>query len=1077
MKYFIQNIKVFPKTYIAPVLMGGWLAFGQVAIAQQKKIVKKAQTTVPSNPKKGFSLEVEGVVVSASTQKPVSGVRIFYRDLSAVITKEDGTFKIKVPNDQVVLGVEGYGYKSYDVAIRGQKTLRITVSDFDGIENTYKLPTTSVSDYYRTDAAGSLSLPDNWSAITETPDTYVQGRVAGLQAIRHSGTANSGAFLNLRGYNSIQGTNRPLIVMDGVIYDAAIYGESTINNFFDNPFSYIDPRDITNITVLKDASAAALYGTKAANGVILITTSRAKELGTKIDFAMYGGVNTTPTSLPVMNAGNFRTYLNDLMVSQGLSNSQIQAQEYMNDSPSSPNYYANHNETDWQKKINAARPFANMYLRITGGDNIAKYALSMNYMSNKNSLEGSTLEKYSTRFNADLNLTRRLTAAANLSFGYNESTSRDLGLALKTNPIYLALVKSPFLTDKERNAEGVFSPRFTDSDVFNVGNPVVAAQNVIGANRSYRFQGMLDFKYKLSAAFDLGTNIAVTFDKTTENHFVPSYGLVPDTLKSVLAERGASALAKTVFNLYNETYLSFNKTFANKHDLSGRTGVRFISSSAEQDLIYSYNAAIDEITFVQNTSPLYNQIKGGVGSYNWLNTYLNVNYGYSGKYFVSLNAALDGSSRFGKQIESSEAVKIGSSTFAFMPSATLAWVLSSEKFMRNSGVDFLKLRASAGRVGNDDIGNYAYQKYFTGQNLLGIQGLVVGSVANPALKWETVTKLNAGFDLVTLKQRLSLSVDVFSHKTTDMLVYTKAPVTSGLTSYLLTNEGAMSTSGIEATLNLKLINKQKVKWDLGLTIAKSETKVDQLPDNFVAPNAAFTGGSYLTTVGQAPNVFYGTVAKGVYATDAEATQEGLTTLQANGSYMPFKGGDVRFVDVNGDKIIDEKDNQVIGNPNPDFYGGVNNRITYKNWSLDALVSFVYGNDVYNYTRRKLESGASYENQTNALINRWRTQGQMTDIPRANFGDPLQNGRFSTRWIEDGSYARLRTLTLSYNFNLNKEYLKSVTIYGTANNLLTLTNYLGYDPEFSATNSLYGQGVDNMLEPIQKSFHLGIKLGL
>lgn len=1091
MKYFIQNIRVLPQTYIASVLMGGMLLFGQATNAQQKKATKNVEGNTPSTRQKKVTKvsasskaiqnvlleQVEGIVVSSSTQKPVSGVRVFYKDLSSSITKEDGTFKLKIPNNQVVIGVEGSGYKSYDVAVKGQKTLRLVVSDFDGVDNTYKLPTKTVSEYYRTDAAGTASLPDSWSAITETPDTYLQGRIAGLQAIRHSGTANAGAFMTIRGYNSIQANNRPLVVMDGVIYDAAVYGESTINNFFDNPFSYIDPRDITNVTVLKDASAAALYGTKAANGVILITTSRAQELGTKIDFSMYGGVNVAPTSLPVMNATNFRTYLNDLMVSAGLSNAQIQAQEYMNDSPSSPTYYANHNETDWQKKIYAARPLANMYLRITGGDNIAKYALSMNYLSNKNSLEGSTLEKYSTRFNADLNLTRRLTAAANLSFGYNESDNRDLGLALKTNPIYLSLTKSPFLTDKERSIEGVFSPRFTDSDIFNVGNPAVASQNVIGANRSYRFQGILDFKYKLSSALNLGSNIAVTFDKTTENHFIPSYGLVPDTLSNILAERTASALAKKVFNLYTETYLSFAKTFGHKHDFTGRTGLRFIRSSAEQDMVFSYNAAIDEITFVQRTSPLYNQIKGGIGSYNWLNTYLTLNYGYAGKYFVSLNAALDGSSRFGKQIESSEAVKIGNTSFALMPSATVAWVVSSEKFMANTGIDLLKLRASAGRVGNDDIGNYASQKYFTGQNLLGSQGLVVANVANPGLKWETVTKLNAGLDFVALKQRLSLSVDLFNHKTTDMLVYSKAPSVSGLTSYLLTNEGGMSTSGIDVTLNLNLINKQQLKWDLGLTLAKSETTVDKLPENFVAPAATFTGGSYLTTVGQAPNVFYGVVAKGVYATDGEAAQDGLSSLQANGSYKSFKGGDVRFVDVNGDKIIDEKDNQIIGNPNPDFYGGLNNRISYKNWSLDALVSFVYGNDVYNYTRRKLESGSSYENQTNALVNRWRTQGQMTDIPRVTYGDPLQNSRFSSRWIEDGSYVRLRKMTLAYNFNLNKEYLKYLTIYATANNLVTLTNYLGFDPEFSSTNSLYGQGVDNMLEPMQKSFHLGIKLGL
>lgn len=1078
MKYFIQNIKVLPLSLVAPVVLGSMILVSQSTFGQQKKASGKGATTVVV-PKthSSFNTEIEGVVLDAITKKPVLGARVFYKDLASSIAKEDGTFKIKLPNSKVILSVEAPGFKSYEVAVAGRKSIQLVMQAFDGIENTSVMPTGVVSEYYRTDAASSLSLPDSWTAITESPDTYLQGRVAGLNVTRHSGTQNSGAFMALRGLNSLQGTNKPLIVVDGVIYDASIYGISTINNYFENPLSYIDPRDISDITVLKDASAATLYGTKGANGVILITTSRAKELGTKIDFALYGGMNLAPSNLPVMNAANYRTYLNDLMVSQGLSNTQIQAMDFMNDNKATnSNYFNTHNETDWQKKIFSANPLKNMYLRITGGDNIAKYALSMNYLGSKNSLSGSGTEKYSTRFNADLNLSRRLTGAANLSFSYNEADAKDGSLALKTNPMYLALVKAPFLSDYERNTEGVTSPRFTDSDPFNIGNPVVAAQNTKGANRAYRFQGIIDFKYKLSSIFDLGTNLAITFDKITENHFTPDYGLVPDTLKNVLASKQASAQAKKIFNLYNETYLSFNKNYNHLHDLSGRTGLRFIRSVSEQDVLYSYNAAIDEITSVQNTSPLYNNILGGNGSYNWLNTYLNLNYAYAGKYFVSFNAALDGSSRFGKSIESSETVKIGSSSFALMPSITAAWVVSSEKFMANKGLDLLKLRISTGRVGNDDIGNYNFQKYYTAQSLLGNQGIVQSSVANPALKWETVNKFNVGVDLVTFKQRLSLTVDLFNNKTTDMLVMSNAPTTSGL-NYLLTNEGAMSTSGVDATLNVKLISKANFSWDLGATIAKASTKVAQLPSAYANSVSPYNGASYLTSVGQAPNLFYGAVAQGVYASDADATQAGLTTLQANGTYKAFKGGDVRFVDVNGDKVIDDKDNQIIGNPNPNFYGGISNRLTYKNWSLDALVSFVSGNDVYNYTRRRLESGSGYENQSNALVGRWRGQGQIADIPRVTYGDPVQNSRFSSRWIEDGSYARLRTVTLAYNFNLNKDFLRYVTVYVTGNNLVTLTKYLGYDPEFSATNTAIGQGVDNMLEPIQKSFYLGIKFGL
>ena len=1080
MKYTLQNMKLFPKLCATPVLLGGLLILGQNVLGQQKKkpAQKQAIEKVSSQSShSSFTTEVVGVVLDASTKKPVLGARVFYRELASSITKEDGTFSIKLPNDKVVLSVEASGYDGYELAVAGRKKLQLYLQEFDGNDGVYQLPTNQVSEYNRSDAATSLSLSDNWSAILESPDTYLQGRVAGLNVTRHSGTSNSGSFYNLRGINSISATNKPLIVVDGVIYDATVYGSSTISNFFDNPLSYIDPRDISNITVLKDASAAALYGTKAANGVILITTSRAKELGTKIDFALYGGLNTAPTSLPVMNAANYRTYLNDLMTSQGMTNAQIQATDFMNDSPSNANYYSTHNETDWQKKIYSVNPLTNMYLRIAGGDNIAKYALSINYLGNNNSLAGSDLSKYSTRFNADLNLTRRLTAAANLSFSYNAADARDAGLSFKTNPSYLALVKAPFYTDLTRNSQGIFSPRLTDADAFNVGNPIAATQNMIGQNRAYRFQGIIDFKYKLGQFFNLGSNIAVTFDKITENRFIPDYGFLADTLMSVIALRQANAQAKKVFNLYNETYLNFAKVWANRHDFSGRTGLRFINSSSEQTGLTSYNSAIDEINSVQNTAQLYNSITGTKGTYNWLNTYLNLNYSYAGKYFVSVNAALDGSSRFGKEIVASDAIKIGSTPFAFMPSLSTAWVISSEKFMANSGVDLLKIRLSAGRVGNDDIGNYASQKYYSSQNLLGSQGLVIASVANPALKWETVTKLNGGLDFTAFKQRLSLSVDVFQNKTTDMLTLVNAPMTSGIKT-LLTNRGAMTTTGFEAMVNVKVINKADFKWDVGFNVAQAKSVVDQLPIDYASSLNTYSGANYLTAVGYAPNVFYGVVANGVYATNEDASKDGFTSLQADGTYKAFQAGDVRFVDVNGDKVIDGKDYQVLGNPNPEFYGGISNHVTYKNWTLDALVSFVSGNKVYNYTRRKLESGSAYENQSNALLARWKGQGQVTDIPRVTYGDPVQNNRFSSRWIEDGSYARLRTVTLSYNFNTAASaFLRSITVYVTANNLVTLTKYLGYDPEFSATNSIIGQGVDNTLEPTQKSFHLGIKLGL
>ncbi len=266
------------------------------------------------------------------------------------------------------------------------------------------------------------------------------------------------------------------------------------------------------------------------------------------------------------------------------------------------------------------------------------------------------------------------------------------------------------------------------------------------------------------------------------------------------------------------------------------------------------------------------------------------------------------------------------------------------------------------------------------------------------------------------------------------------------------------------------------KWDIGINLGTYNNKTTQLAGN-TDILTTYANGTYLTRVGETTNTFFGQRTNGVYATDAEASSEGLSIVNGAGVKMPFKGGDMRFIDTNGDKIIDGKDRVAIGNPNPDLFGGFNNSFAYKNWNLDVLFSFSLGNDIYNYTRSVLESASSYYNQTDLIRNRWRGEGQVTNVPKATFGDPMGNATFSDRWIEDGSYLRLRTINLSYNIPLKTKAIKYTKIYATANNVLTLTNYLGYDPEFSASGSIFTQGVDVTMEPQFRSFQLGVRVGL
>lgn len=1027
------------------------------------------------NQRAKYANQISGIISDGVTQKPLGGARIYYKQATTAITDDNGAFKLLVPNYSVSVVIEMAGYQSKEVFIAGRKELKISLNEegHPSFNQEINLPTSTISGNRLTSAAVSAQMTDVWSRATDSPDSYLQGKIAGLNVIRHSGVANSSATLMLRGINSLQTTNQPLIIVDNMIYDNSQYGNSLINNYIDNPLANLDVRDISSITVLKDASAAALYGTKAANGVILITTARAKELGTKIDLAVYGGMNFAPKALPMLNVKDYRTYLSDLYKSSGATTDQIQTLPFMNDNKSAETYYQYHNDTDWQEKMFANQQMKNVYLKVTGGDNIAKYALSLNFAKNQTALSGSDLSKYGTRFNADLNLSRRLKGVTNLSFTFNEAKAKDLGFSPKTNPIFLSLIKAPFLNDRDISSLGIASPDLSDEDIFNVGNPTVASQVMSASNRSYRFAGTIAFDYELSKKIHLGTNIGILFDKIKETRFVPKRGILSDTLGLFVAENKLGSQTKRLFNLFNDTYLSFNHTFSETQAFSARIGARFLNSRIEQDKILGFNSATDDLVTVGNGQRLLNQISGGVGTSNWLNTYLSLDYSISDKYFLAFNMAMDASSRFGKDA-ASQGIKIGGSPTALMPSLSGAWIVSSEKFMANSAFDLLKIRASIGQVGNDNIGNYASRQYYVVQNLLGMQGLVRGNIANTALQWETITKSNLGIDASLFNEKINLSLDFFKNKTSNMLTTEKLPSASGI-SYILTNNAAMQTKGLEAAINVKAINQQSLKWDVGVTIGKTNSSLTKLPDDNTI--TTFGNASYISKIGQAPNLFYGLVAQGVYSSDADANAAGLQTKRLDGSLMPFKGGDMKFADLNGDKIIDEKDNQAIGNPSPDFFGSLLNRVTYKNWTLDAICTFVSGNSIYNYTRSALESMSNPNNQTQAVLNRWRGEGQVSSIPRASMGDPMGNNRFSSRWIEDGSYFRLRAITVSYNLPVDKSMLKYLTFYGTVNNAFTLTKYLGYDPEFSATNSIFGQGVDNTLEPLQKSFQLGIKIGL
>lgn len=1022
-------------------------------------------TKVKTQSKEG--IEIVGLIKNAKTGKGISGINIAIKDFSAAITKQDGSFSIKAPHLNALLMVSGQDYQTKVIPLNN-RTSGIEISLFEASYSQFyqsaSLPSNEQLQYTNTKAAQVVDFEDKqWgNPVNETIGGFLQGRVTGLNSVRNSGVPGSGAYLTLRGFNSLYATNKPLIILDGMIYDDEDYGSGIIQNNSSSPLSMLDVKDIEDVTVLKDGSS--IYGTKGANGVIIITTTRPVDLSTKIDFTMYGGINEDPRPLPIMDSGSYRTYLSQLLATRGDSQQQIANRPWMLDNTDSGYYYQYHNNTDWQDKAFKGSENQSYFLKIRGGDNIAKYGISVGYLNSEGVIGNTDLQRYSTRLNAALRLTDKLSVDANLSFIQNKENQHDQGLAYKTSPMYLGLTKSPFMAVNAINATGEVSPNLADVDIFNVSNPVAIIQNGIGINKNYRFYGNLNFQYNINKFLKANLLVGLNFNKERENFFIPDFGVADIVLPTAIGTNRSGSEVQQYYSLYTHGYLTYTKSIDYTHNFNVNVGLRTQTNESESDLGLGFNSATDDFTTVGAGSNLLRIVGGALGEWKWVNSYINAEYNYLNKYFLTLNSSYDGSSRFGDEAK-----------FSALGSISGAWLLSSEGFLKNSkNINLLKLRASFGVSGNDDIGNYTAQQLYVSQNLLGIQGLVRGNIGNPKLKWESVQKLNFGSDFALFKERLNGSVDVYSNRITDMITYETVNTTSGF-DYIVSNSGAMRTQGIDLGLNSRLINTEDIKFDLGVNISKYKNKILNIPNQRIITQ--FGGATYITKEGQDANLFFGYKTNGVYSTTAQANTAGLSRRMANGDLMPFGGGDIIFEDLNGDKVIDESDRQVIGNPNPDFTGSLSTNFTYKRLSISGLFTFSVGNDLYNGIRQNLEKMSGYENQSLAIKNRWVAEGQQTSIPKATWGDPLGNASFSSRWIEDGSYLRLKTIVISYDIDVDSNYIKYMKVYTSANNLFTITDYLGFDPEFSATSSIFGQGVDVGLMPQFMTIQLGLRLGL
>ena len=1011
---------------------------------------------------------IEGIVRDAHTKQPVNAAQITISSKKAsAVTDENGKFTIRVLSDDDVLHVTAYDYSPREIPVQGKPQLVIDLYT-EGFSNYFKSIENAAGNSI--DNSSLTTSAKGVSALTQLPvlsaDEVLQNELGGdVRAINRSGMAGVGSAFFIRGLNSLNANTQPLFVVDGVIWNNSNDVASIHQGFYSNILETIDVNDIESITVLKDGMS--IYGSKAANGVILIQTKRAKSTVTKIGVNIYSGMTSIPSKLPMMDGESFRIYASDLI-------SPLVNAPFLGD-PSNINYNQYNNKTDWSKQVYQTGSTSNYMINVNGGDDRALYYFSVGYTDNSGVVKTTNLQRISSRFNVDAKPAKIVNLGVNIGYTRTDRNMLDDGMNPYTSPTWQSIIKSPFLSPY-RFTGGVETKTLANTDIFNVGNPVGLIDYSKNTFMNYRFNVGLTPEIKISPELKIRNQFDYSIDKTVEAFFQP----VDFTPARVLANKGiaynrlASQVMKDV-GYYNDFRIIFEKGFG-LNSLSAIYGFRFIQNYLESDYVEEYNSGNNNTKVITGTRDFLYTTGVNNLTRSFAN-YVNVDYDYNKKYFLTGTLSMDASSRFGSKVDGG--ISLLGCSWALFPSVNAAWLFSSESFMRSvKPVNLGKIRLGYGLTGNDGIPDYESYAYLTSIRYMDkANGLIISHFANDKIRWETTRKANAGIDLGLFTDRLTLSFDVFQSVTNHLLVLKDLPDIAGLDKYW-TNGGEMENRGYELTFNSKLLNLKDFKWEFGFSVGHYKNKITALPDGQNSYLTSVYDGQIITQVGQPANLFYGFKTKGVFSTGQEALDANLyTQVTADGLLNRFAAGDVIFVDKDGNHLIDDNDRQVIGDPNPDYYGTISSKWVYKRFTLNSIFTYSYGNDVYNYYRSQLESGKDFNNQTIAMNNRWIADGQITTQPKAAWGDPMGNSRFSDRWIEDGSFIKLKQVMLSYQVPIKNNFIRGINVRASANNLLTLTKYLGLDPEFSAGNSIYYQGVDAGLLPLSRSFFLGIKVDL
>lgn len=1018
---------------------------------------------------------VTGVVTSGTDGEALIGVSVQVKERPQVgtITDFEGRYSLQARSNETIV-FSYIGFKSQEV--KASKTV-VNVELEEDSEILDEVVVVGYGTMKRSDLTGSVvSVGEDEikQSIVTSLDQALQSKAAGVSVTQNSGTPGGGISVSIRGINSLNG-NEPLYVIDGV----AISGNNDSNS---SVLSSINPSDVVSMEILKDASATAIYGSRASNGVVLITTKQGQAGKTRITYEGYYGLQQLPKKLGVMNLREYAEYQNLRAEVIGFG----ERAEFADISLLGEG-------TDWQGEIFQNASMHNHQLNISGGNDNVKYSLSAGYLQQEGIAIGSDFERFSARVNMDNKITKWLSTGLRASVAQTtQNNTIDSGNIIRT-----AIEQLP--DTPARNPDGSWGAQAENMYGTYFSNPV--AEALMRENYNRGLQMYVDFfaDVTLWKGLVFRAEYAGNYYYSNTYQYTPSYDY-GHYVQSSTGSRGANNGS----NWTLKTYLTYNGTFG-KHNISVMAGHEAQENSYETLYASRDNYLFNTIHELNMGDSSTAKNSSGRGSSAIESYYGRLNYGYDDRYLATFTVRGDGSSSFGP-----------ANRWGVFPSMALAWKINNEKFLKDvKWLNNLKLRLGWGLVGNQSASSYAYGVTMASAASIWGTGFYAGNYPNDKLKWEETKAWNAGIDLNLFDNRVEFIFDTYLKNTDNLLMQASLPsFVTGIINSPWVNAGAMENKGAEFTLNTVNISKKDFTWRTGITISFNKNKITKLYTETAGLSGTIGGAQTLTysTVGQPVGQYYGYKVIGMFKEESDFYQrdaDGNFLLDKNGNRLPVAlpenqhiakdevwVGDYIFEDLNGDGVIDEQDRTYLGNPEPKFSYGFNNTFTYKGFDMNIFINGVYGNKLVNLFRQDFTNPMRNSNllkevtgiahvelidpaQPEEIWNVHVSNPESATVQRLNTADGNDNNRMSSRFVEDGSYLRIKNISLGYTFPqkwTRKWHIENLRVYMNIQNAFTFTKYKGYDPEVGAYNyNVLLRGVDYARYPSQRIYTVGLNL--